>query len=202
MSYFWIPENLLHQMDGLRNIWTVSQHLPGRGVENITASIPCRLRNVCMKFANHRLMYHSSALSTLTSWLYSIAQHYQDHTAQSIQMVMVSSERKNESHWPLELVQQVRNLLCRLLQRVLAHVIWRIFQISVRLLESSMIIKLKPGKIHHHISTCCTSTTELPRTVTSSSIYIKTTVQFMSVQPKSWIHLDHQKCYSGIRTCA
>jgi hypothetical protein len=33
----------------------------------------------------------------LMSWLYSIAQHHQDHTAQSIQMVVVSSKAMNKS---------------------------------------------------------------------------------------------------------
>ena len=183
-------------MDGSRSIWSASQHLLWRGAENITASIPCRWRNVCMKFAKHWLMYHMNALSTLMSWLYSIAQHHQDHTAQSIQMAMVSSKSKNKSQWPLELVHQVRNLPHRLLQRALVQVLWRIFQISVRLLESSMTIKLTPGKIHHLICTCCTSTTELPRTTVSSSMYFKTTFHLMFVQQKSWIHLDHQKHFS------
>ena len=157
-----------------------------------------RLHEICKRW----LMYHLSALSTLMSWLNSIAQHHQDHTAQSIQIVMVSREAKNKLQWLLELVHQVRNLPHRLLQRALVHVLWRIFQVSVRLLESSMIIKLKPGKIHHLKCTCCTSTTELPRTTVSSSIYSKTTVHLMFVRQKSWIHLDHKKHFSGIRPCA
>ena len=189
-------------MDGLRSIWSMSQHLLGRGAENITASIPCRWRNICLKFTKRWLMYHLNVLSTLMSWLYSIAQHHQDHTAQSIQMVVVSREAKNKSQWPLEWVHQVRNLTVRLLQRALVYMLWRIFQISVRLSESSMIIKLKPGKIHHLICTCCTSTTELPRTTVSSSMYSKTTVNLMFVQSKSFILLDHQKHFSSIRTCA
>lgn len=123
---------LSRRMDGWRSTSNASQHLVNGGAGNKIALVSCRWRHICIRFAKCWSIYHSNALSTFMSRFYRIAQHHQDHIPQSIRMIVESSEAKKKSQWCLELALQVKNLSRRLSRRVLIHMLWEIFQISVR----------------------------------------------------------------------
>ena len=74
------------------------------------------------------------------------------------------------------------------------HALKNIPDIS-KALESSMIIKLKPGKINclFHICTCCTSTTELPRTAVSSSNAPYSALKSMGILGSSQCAWEHHR---------